>query len=294
MKALDVPLYGISVQNEPDYPASSYLSCTYTPSQIVGFIKVLGPLMAKVDQSPPPKLLAPEPDVWSDFWGGTNNYAAAILADVAASSYVDVLATHDYDHQPIAIPSGTKVSQPVWETEVSGQSGTGNCGSVCAGPDFLIDNGILVAQWIYDAIVTGGASAWHYWWFISTGNDNGGILPSSLATTKRMYTIGNFSKFVRPGYELVSLGGAAVPSGVQAVAFENPLDGTVAIVAINSNATATPLSFFVAGPSWPSSVTPWVTSATLDLQAQASIAVAGARFGATLAPESVTTFVGTP
>lgn len=294
MKGLGVPLYGISAQNEPDFPASSYASCTYTPAQMVAFIKVLGPLLAKADQTPPPKLLAPEPDVWSDFWGGTNNYAAAILADTTASSYVGVLATHDYNHQPVAIPTGRTVPQPIWETEVSGQSGTGNCDAVCAGPDFTIDNGIRVAQWIYNAIVAGGASAWHYWWLVSAGNDNGGILPNSLATTKRLYTIGNFSKFVRPGYQLLALSGSAVPSGVQAVAFENPSNGGVALVAINMNTSATPLSFFVSGTSWPSQVTPWITSATLDLAAQTPISVTGARFSASLAAQSVTTFVATP
>jgi glucuronoarabinoxylan endo-1,4-beta-xylanase len=292
MKNDGVPLYGISAQNEPDYPASSYASCTYTAAQMVAFIKVLGPKLAVLD--PRPKLLAPEPDTWSDFWGGTSAYAAAIRADATASSFVDVLATHDYNHQPLAVPTGTTVTQPIWETEVSGQSGTGNCGSVCVGPNVTIDNGILVAQWIYDAIVVGGASAWHYWWLISAGNDNGGLLPNSLATTKRLYTIGNFSKFVRPGYQLVALSGSAVPSGVQAVAFVDPAGGAVAIVAINSNATPTSLSVFVSGTSWPSQVTPWVTSASLDLTAQTPIPVTSARFAPTLAAESVTTFVGTP
>jgi glucuronoarabinoxylan endo-1,4-beta-xylanase len=292
MKNDGVPLYGISAQNEPDFPASSYASCTYTAAQMVAFIKVLGPKLALLD--PRPKLLAPEPDIWSDFWGGTHDYAAAIRADATASSFVDVLATHDYDHQPLAIPTGTTVTQPIWETEVSGQSGTGNCDSVCVGPNVTIDNGILVAQWIYEALVVGGASAWHYWWFISAGDDNGGLLPNSLAMTKRLYTIGNFSKFVRPGYQLVSLGGSAVPSGVQAVAFVNPANGGVAIVAINANMTATPLSFYVSGTSWPANVTPWVTSATLDLASQAPLSVTSARFAATLAAQSVTTFVGAP
>jgi glucuronoarabinoxylan endo-1,4-beta-xylanase len=291
MKGIGVPLYGISAQNEPDFPASTYASCTYTAAQMVAFIKVLGPKLAAL--SPAPKLLAAEPDVWPDFWGGTNSYAAAILADTTASSYVGVLATHDYDHQPLAIPTMTTVAQPIWETEVSGQSGTGNCDSVCAGPNVTIDNGVLVAQWIYNAIAVGGASAWHYWWFISAGDDNGGILPNSLSLTKRLYTIGNFSKFVRPGYELVGLSGAAVPSGVQAVGFVDPTTGAIAIVAINSNMTSTPISFFVSGKS-PSQVTPWVTSATLDLAAQTPLPATGERFSTTLAAQSVTTFVGTP
>jgi O-glycosyl hydrolase len=41
-------------------------------------------------------------------------------------------------------------------------------------------------------------------------------------------------------------------------------------------------------------MTPWVTSATDSLAAKTTITVSNARFSATLDPQSVTTFVGTP
>ena len=282
-----VALYGISAQNEPDFVASSYESCIYSAAQMVAFVKVLGPKLAAL--SPAVKLLAAEPDTWSHLWSSGDQYGSAILADPTAASAVSILATHDYGFNPVAPPAS--LDKPLWETEVSGVSG-----SAQAGPSTDIANGIAVAQWIYAGIVTGGASAWHYWWLIPSNADNEGLLLQGGDITsppKRLYTMGNFSKFVRPGYRRVDVSGP-VPSGVQLAAFQNPSDATMAIVAINTNASATPLPVFVEGTSWPAQVTPWVTSSSADLASQAVVAVSGARFSTTLAAQSVTTFVGKP
>ena len=150
-----VPVYAISPQNEPDY-AASYASCLYTGSEMLNFIEVLGPMLSNL--SPPVKLIAPEPEAWADLWTGaadcsqTNDYGPCIHSDPAADSLVAIFATHDYAFQPIAPPSW--VTQPIWETEVSGVQG-----SAQAGPSIDISNGIAVADWIYQALVTGGASA---------------------------------------------------------------------------------------------------------------------------------------
>src|SRR4029077_19574197 len=101
---------------------------------------------------------------WSNLWNGGDLYGPAILADPAASSAVSILATHDYGYGPTAPPSG--VSKPIWETEVSGVMS-----SPFAGPSADIANGITVAQWVYRAMVTGLARAWHYWWLISQNAD---------------------------------------------------------------------------------------------------------------------------
>jgi len=84
-----------------------------------------------------------------------------------------------------------------------------------------------------------------------------------------------------------------VPSGVLLTAYQNPADGTVVVVAINSNTSATPISLYVSGVV-PCSITPWVTSATDSLASKTAITVSGARFSATLDAQSVTSFVGKP
>jgi glucuronoarabinoxylan endo-1,4-beta-xylanase len=279
------PLWGISAQNEPDFSAT-YPSCLFSDAEMVAFIKVLGPKLHAL--SPPVKLLAPEPDAWADLWGGNNNYGNAILNDATAAAQVDVLAAHQYaDGAVTAPPAG--LSKPIWETEASGVMG-----SMQAGPSSDIANGLAVAQWVHDALTTGGASAWHYWWLISLNNDNEGLLLMGGGTTKRIYTFGNFSKFIRPGYLRVDASGA-IPSGVSLTAYANPSDGTLVVVALNPGSSATSLSVLLTGdPSCPTQVTPWVTSSSDDLAPKAVLPVSGARFNATLGPQTVTTFVGKP
>jgi glucuronoarabinoxylan endo-1,4-beta-xylanase len=108
--------------------------------------------------------------------------------------------------------------------------------------------------------------------------------------TKRLWVLGNYARFVRPGFVRVSTSGAA-PSGVLVTAYQNPADGTVVVVAINSNTSAIPLSLYVSGVV-PCGMTPWVTSAADNLASKTPITVANARFSATLDAQSVTSFVG--
>ncbi len=266
MSANGVTLYGVSVQNEPDFTAT-WDSCNYDAGQMVSLIKVLGPKLAAL--SPRPKLIAPETSNWGALWG----YGDAILQDAQASSFTDIIATHDYGY---STPTHAAIAQAIWETEVS----------TFEAPDGSIANGINVAKWVHRAIVVGNASAWHYWWLLGVGGDDEGILNPNDAFTKRYYAIGNFSKFVRPGSHLVATSSA--PGGVSLSAYATP--SGLSIVAINENAGPTPVSFFLSG-SAAASVTPWVTSASDDLAAKAAIAVSGNRFTATLAGSSVTTFV---
>jgi glucuronoarabinoxylan endo-1,4-beta-xylanase len=110
-----------------------------------------------------------------------------------------------------------------------------------------------------------------------------------------VYALGNFSKFVRPGYYRVDVTGAPTPSSSAplVVAFTNESDGIVAIVVVNGGG-AQQVSFFVAGAGWPASVTPYITTTSSKLAAGTPITVTAGRFGASLAAQSVTTFVGRP
>jgi glucuronoarabinoxylan endo-1,4-beta-xylanase len=85
----------------------------------------------------------------------------------------------------------------------------------------------------------------------------------------------------------------SVPSGVLLTAFKSPTDGTVVVVAANTNTSASSVSVFISGAA-PCSVTPWVTSSTDSLASKTAVSVTGARFTYSLAGQSVTTFVGKP
>ncbi|MET0791624.1 MAG: glycoside hydrolase family 30 beta sandwich domain-containing protein, partial [Polyangiaceae bacterium] len=214
------------------------------------------------------------------------NYGTLILADPTAAAAVDILATHMYETQvAVAPPSG--VSKPIWQTEMSGVMGYPE-----EGPSSDIQNGVVVAGWIHDAIAVGHASAWHAWWITSLNDDNEGLLLNGGGTTKRLYTLGNYSKFIRPGYKRVTVSGTT-PTGVKVTAYTNPADGTVVVVAINTTSAAVTAPIFLSGAA-PCSMTPWQTSATDNLASKAAVAVSSAHFSPMLPAQSVTTFVGKP
>ncbi len=276
-------LYGVSAQSGADNVMASD-SCVYTAAEMNAFVKVLGPKLHAL--TPPVRLLAPEPSLWTGLWGSGEDYGNAILGDTGASAAVDILATHQYGSQ-VAVAPPPGVTHHIWETETSGIPGSPE-----EGPSADIRNGVVVAQWIHDGIAVGEASAWHYWWLRSLNDDNEGLQLQDGAVTKRLYTMGNFSKFVRPGFQRVGVSGLQ-PSGVQVSAYRSPADGAVAIVAINSNTNASPVSVFISGGA-PCEVTPWVTSAADNLAPKNPVSISAARFTTTLAAQSVTTFAGTP
>jgi glucuronoarabinoxylan endo-1,4-beta-xylanase len=269
-----------------------------TDAETVAFVKAVGPKLRAL--SPPVKVMTPEASEWIHLW--TNNsapgstdplkgqgydYGHALFKDATAWGLVDIVGVHQYDTQVAqAWPSDVPQTKAVWETEMSGVKWWPE-----EGPSSDINNGVVVAGWIHDALVNGPASAWLWWWYQAQGtNDNEGLLLQNGTVAKRLYTLGNFSKFIRPGYTRVDVAGTN-PANVLLTAYKGT-DGTVVVVAINKGTAAATVPITIAGGTAPASLTPWVTSATDNLASKAAVTVTGGSFTATLAATTVTTFVG--
>jgi glucuronoarabinoxylan endo-1,4-beta-xylanase len=108
---------------------------------------------------------------------------------------------------------------------------------------------------------------------------------------KRLYTLGNYSRFVRPGYFRVNIE-ADPASGVLISAYKNEPTRQLVVVAINENEGSQDLELRLAGAS-ASVATPYRTSETEDLAALPELRIPDNTLKAALAPGSVTTFVAT-
>jgi glucuronoarabinoxylan endo-1,4-beta-xylanase len=141
-------------------------------------------------------------------------------------------------------------------------------------------------------LVVGEASAWLYWWYKASGSDDneGLVLSGSSALTKRCYTLGNYSKFVRPGYVMVEVAGNS-NANVLLSAFTGT-DGIV-IVAINKGTAAATVPISFSGGTAPASCTPYVTSGTAaeNLMAGSAATVTGGVLSAALGATTVTSYV---
>ncbi len=275
--------YAISVQNEPDYDPS-YDACLWSPSAIDTFVgSYLGPDLNAAGFNN----IVMIPESFADNLTGANT----AMGDSNAAKYVKVIGMHLYGGGPNTIPSSysTTAGHAVesWCTEVSEKTSDNN-----------IDSGVFYAGELHSCIVDHNYNAYCYWWLVPTGTDDEGLCDNSGNPTKRLYTIGNYSKFIRPGY--VRIGATEVPSsGVSVSAYYSATDGKVVIVAINGNTGSSANVNFNYSDLNVSTVYPWVTSSSLNLVQQTAVAVSGGKFSYTLPAQSVVSFVasaggGTP
>ncbi|HVY72472.1 MAG TPA: fibronectin type III domain-containing protein [Candidatus Paceibacterota bacterium] len=267
-----VTLYALSVQNEPDY-TSTYDTALWTGQNLHDFIlNNLGPAFQANGITT--KIMAPE-ESWWDF-----SLADATMQDPAAAQYVGIVASHNYNYNS---PSVYPLAQgkEFWMSEIS---------TIHDTFDGSIDNGLRWAADAHNWLTVANVNSWDYWWFWTLyNNDNQGLLDYNLKPAKRLWTMGNFARFVRPGFVRI----AATPSpatGILVSAYKDPSTGKFALVAINQTSSSYTLSTQV--DTNLTSVTPWRTSATEDLKAQAAILTSNGAFTATLPAKSVTTFVG--
>jgi glucuronoarabinoxylan endo-1,4-beta-xylanase len=280
MAAQGIPLLAISAQYEPNYTAT-WDTCRYTPDQMVTFVRdFLGPALAA--QTPPVPVMAPETQGWDQF----PRFAGPLMADAVAVAQMGPLATHHYAGSPSVFAPAMAANKVVWETEVS-DPGT------FSATEPPIDSAMRTAQLIHSDLADGSVSAWHYWWLMPDApNKSYGALSQDATTLAlRAWALGNWSRFVRPGFVRVAATEAPQES-VAVTAFTDAASGRLVVVAINQARYALDQDFTISGGT-ATEMTPWVTSATQKLEAQAPITVVDGAFSVTLPAQTVTSFVGT-
>jgi glucuronoarabinoxylan endo-1,4-beta-xylanase len=275
MKAAGVPIYAQSVQNEMDNTGSNH----FTPAQLVSFLKTyLGPAMKNTGT----KIIAPETQNWCGF----KSYLDAILGDATVSAYVPIIATHEYGCSPSAYPQVAQAGKEFWETEMYDWANSNE--------DPGMTSALRTYGLMHEALTIASVSAWHFWWVYpcsaaSCGNGALWSQGSNSKATKRLWIMGNFSRFVRPGFWRI--GAPASPTtGVTMSAYKDSALTKIVIVAANSNTSATSQTFTISGIV-PTKVTPWITDGTRDLVAQASQNLTSSTFTYSLPASSVTTLV---
>jgi glucuronoarabinoxylan endo-1,4-beta-xylanase len=282
-----IHLYALSVQNEPDVCPTYYDGAIWSAANLHDFIRNnLGPAFVSEGLTST-LIMMPE----SSAYGTLASLADTTMQDPEAAAYVGINAWHDYDDAASVINPYAAQNKRYWETEVSALPGIGP--SLCAGCwDPSIADALLWAQIVDNRMAVANANAWNWWVVIGdTNNDNAALIgPDQTTIPKRAYMLGNYSKFVRPGFYRIEATHAP-QNGILVSAYKNPSNGSLVIVVINQNSLSTPQRFTLDGTTV-SSMTPWVTSANLNLIQQSDVAASRGSFAYSLAPLSITSFVG--
>jgi glucuronoarabinoxylan endo-1,4-beta-xylanase len=275
-----IPLIGISAQNEPGYipePPNSWESCQYTPESLTAFIRdYLGPALAKL--SPALSVIAPETDGWNTF----DSFAGSLIADSVAASYIGPLATHSYSGSAHLLASIQNSGHQIWQTEYTDFPNTWDAGMVSA---------LKIAVRINDDLVNGNVSAWHHWQFIAADPYPYSGLMEGKNFTKRACVIGNWSRFVRPGFVRIE----ATPSPQENVlvsAFSDPKTVQLVIIIVNLSEIELEQEISIKNGTLPSAFTIWTTSDSLALEKTGHQTVSPkVMIRVTLPARSVTTLV---
>ena len=185
-----VPLYAVSVQNEPDL-TTNYGSCRYTAQEIHDFVPYLYSALHSAGAGST-KIMIAEQSSWAF------DLTSTAMADPKVASDVGIIAAHGYRGKIQPYPTG---SARLWQTEDSSQSAT---------YDGSMTDGMSWALKIHDYLTVANVNAW-LWWFLTDmprqgeGTDNAALTDIKGNFPKRAYVTGQWSKFVRPGWSRIGV-----------------------------------------------------------------------------------------
>ena len=277
-----VDLSVLSLQNEPSFQCT-YESADWTAAQLHDFLATLNTEFTKkgvFTQLPNLKMMAPESQTAKE------DLIVPILSDAATSALLGVVGVHQYEfgksnassYTPPTLANSLAAGKRIWMTEFS---------TAAWAQDASMTDGLLVARLVHMDLVVAQMSAFNYWWAWGTGN--GCLALTSGTQPKRLYAIGQYSRFIRPDW--IRVDAVANPaSNVYLSAFKNPAGNQVAMVAINAGTSEVPLALTIDAGRF-GALTSYRTSASENL-ANVGAVTAGTTVNVTVAPSSVTTFVG--
>lgn len=229
-----------------------------TAAQASEFIKILHPTLLK--SSIPPNLLPKITCCDTEGWSTQQSWLSS-LKSVESAGQLSAITAHAYTSQPNFAMRGTNL--PVWQTEAADLQGAWTSAWYSRGG---AGEGYTWANNIYTAIVNGNASAYLYWVGVQAGNTNSHMVHIDTAkgkveASKRLWALGQWSRFVRPGAVRVGTGVAGGGGGSLKTAGFRNVDGSVAVVVINSGSGAVKVGVKMGGTgeSGVGSVKAWVT-----------------------------------
>lgn len=297
----------ISPLNEPEWlwEGGNQEGTPFTLEQVMGIATTLNTTLVR--EGIPAKLLVPESGAWEYLYGKGRSYADAINKDPALAANT-ILAMHSYwttdDQRQLAgLTMQRYPNQQVWQTEWCEMMGV---------RDYGMDSALTLAHTVYADLTLANVSAWQHWVAVDRYDHRDSLLyteyfkpgdPENIEETKKLWALGNFSRFVRPGAVRIEVQSnyarptEAYRSAVLMSAFTDKNTGKIIVVAINQSPIEQQVHLSIQIPSQQISLTPYRTSDAESLAELAPVTLSAAQTGGwaegvvALAPLSVTTYV---
>jgi glucosylceramidase len=254
-----VPVYAVTVQNEPHFEPADYPGMRMDPPDRAAFIAAhLGPMLAR--KWPAVRLLD-----WDHNWDQPQS-PLAVLADSRARKYVAGIAWHCYGGE-VGAQSQVHQKYPDLETWMTECSGGNWAPKWSESLSWMTENLVIgnVRNWGRGAILWNLALDEHSGPHLGGCGDCRGVVTVDNATgavTRNVeyYVLGHASRFVRPGaHRFESDSGV---DGLQTAAFRNAGEGAAVLIVVNTSAQRRAFSVLTGARSF---------SATLEAGSVATI-----------------------
>jgi glucuronoarabinoxylan endo-1,4-beta-xylanase len=246
----------VSIQNEPNIKVT-YESCTWSATQLLNFCKNNASAIGK-------------PVMMPEAFNFSFALSDSTLNDATARSQVTYIGGHLYGTTPRIYANAETNKKKVWMTEHYYTSES-------------IDTCLTIAKEIVDCIYNDMSA--YIWWYLRQPGCN--IINTGGSIKKKGYAIGQFSKFIRPGYSRID----ATYQPQTGVYVIGCIGAQMAVVAVNRNTTSQSQTFTFQNCQV-TSLEKYTTSNTKNISDDGPLTVSGNSLTVTLDAQSITTFVG--
>lgn len=244
----EIPVRYLSPINEPQWDwKEGQEGSNYKPEQIISLSKKVALEIER--RNLPVKISMAESGTWNDDRYTLNLYKR-IMDDDILSNVIDHYAVHSYwssaKDKKIAALYFDRIDNmlPLHQTEWCEMEN---------GIDMGMDSALTLAKTVHEDMTILSVASWQHWLAVSKYDYRDGLVYVDQASkkyrpAKRMWSLGNYSKFIKPGYQRINLdiypkGEANQDGKVLASAYFSPKEDKTIIVAINESQQEKPIKF---------------------------------------------------
>jgi len=295
---MGAPLSVLSIQNEPNYKVD-YESTYWNGVNMRDFLNIAARRFPKKGVALGKEGLG---IMMPEFENFDVNYGEMIkpsIDSLESNAIITHIGLHQYNGAydssdkagAKAFPEILAADKRFWQTEVSGSGGRMPSGTG-------IDNALFYARMIHHDFTLSQINAYLYWWlWINDGNDknfSGSLIHitggNTMAVSNRLYALGQFSRFIRPGWFRIDCD-TSPKYGVYTSAYRNPKTNEIAIVLINDRNDDNTFLLDLAEEKF-LEISAWRTSANEDLKSLGKQKVSKNTMSIRLPQKSITTLFG--
>jgi len=275
-REMDLPVHSISPLNEPqwEWNGSSQEGCHYEPNEAAHLV---GLVVKQVrERALDVEVEALESASWERRDGRAGEdprrstvYVDTLLANSFVRAHLDGYALHSYWAE---LEQKRTFARYFFATYPEKKLHMTEWCEMKGGRDYGMDSALTLAGEIIDDLIVGSVSSWQYWIAVSKYNFRDGLIyvdetAQSIAPTKRLWAMGQFSRFIRPGFQRIEAHCNA--TRLRLVAAKDPCVGTVVVVVSNPDAREVSATLRLAGDTAQRQYDSWETSRHKDLQQSA-------------------------